>query len=116
MKYIGSIQAVGGDPPISHAAWMKYIQSAKDLVRPLGRPGRNPANGERIRLRPPADTVHLIVDERPTGMFSWGPPDNACVIVESAGSSDSRVRQRAKEIAGAIGGLFTECDGDRRQT
>lgn len=112
MTYIGSIQAVDGDPPILHTTWMNYIESVEDMVRPPGRLGRNPANGEPIILRPPADTVHMILDERKIGTFSWGPPDYACVSVESTGSLDQLVVQRAIEIANSIGGVFTEWKGE----
>ena len=110
MTYIGSIKAVDGDPPISRTTWMNYIDSVEDMVRPPGRPGRNPANGEAILLRPPADTVHLILDERKIGTFSWGPHDEACVNVESTGFSDQRVVKRAIEIADSMGGVFSQWD------
>ena len=112
MNYIGSIRAADGQAPIEHPEWMNYIASVDDLHRPPGRPGRNPADGKPVVLRPPADAVNLIVDGNKIGSFSWGPPEYSCINVESMESHRSLIVKRAIEIADRLGGVFTDWNGD----
>lgn len=112
MKYLGWIQADDSAPPITHGAWMDYMATVDDLVRPPRRLGRNPANGEPTVLRSTADTVHLIFDDQNMGTFSWFNEDPPSINVESTETDCAMVVRRAKEIAEVLGAVFTEWHDD----
>ncbi len=88
--------------PLLHADWLAYIDQATDLVRPEGRAGRNPANGQPIILRPAADTVHLVVDGEHLATFAWGPPEFHCINIDFDDSHTDLVLERARLIASAL--------------
>ncbi|MEZ6133811.1 MAG: hypothetical protein R3C53_02765 [Pirellulaceae bacterium] len=82
MDAYATIRADDDTQPLMHEDWLAYIHKATDLVRPEGRPGRNPANGQPIILRRPADTVHFIANGERMATFAWGPPEFHCINID----------------------------------
>lgn len=60
MEHIGEIRSKPQSDPLRLDDWMTYIASANDFHQIPGRPGINPANGEPIMLRPPANTIRYV--------------------------------------------------------
>lgn len=110
MEYVAEIRANANSKPLRLGDWMAYIASADDFLVTSSRPGINPANGERITLRPPANAIRYIVSDREVGTFSWGPEDQHCILVGHAPNHRDVVLARANLIAHALNADLVKWD------
>lgn len=110
MECVAEIKATSDSEPLRLDDWMAYISSADDFRAIPGRPGINPANGQPITLRPPANAVKLIISSSEVGGFSWGPEDQHCILVCHAPGQRDLVLDRAQRIADALNADLIQWD------
>ena len=112
MEYIGHIEAIAGNAPLTREVWLGFIAQRPDLIRAASRMVRNPATGQLVEAHPPPDAVQLIRDESNLGSFSWAQDDSATVIVTCSDGCRELMAVAAREFAQKLGGIFSEYHTD----
>ena len=112
MEYIGHIEALAGNDPLTRDGWLEFIAQRPELVRPPSRMVRNPATGQPIEAHPSPDAVQLIRDDANLGSFSWAQDDSAAVIATCSDGCRELMAVAARELAQMLGGVFSEYHAD----